>query len=297
MKSVRRLFFTACFFVGAAWVILGDDFSVSLPANSSVTMGDGSGTLVFTVTNESTSSNAVKYVEFDFSNSLYNADGSSSAPSGWRIATEMLDGGRIVFVTDSATTAITIGGSKVFQVVVRGVNGANIPSSSQDQADSLTDMVVSKGYISSFGEVTGPQTPTFDLVDSLPSWKRRSLSVSITASPSTVAGGGSVTVTASVTNRTTGAVSSIAPSTPVISATGTAGAGLSSGPTPTSASIGSGQTGNFSWTYTATPSGTIQFRVSAASGSSVTSSTQSSNTVVVGNLTASLSLSISIPPQ
>ena len=271
--------------------IVPDIFTVSLPANSMVTMGDGSGVLSFTVTNSANSSNSISYIGFQFDNSIYTPSDSSVAPSNWSIPSDLLTGGRIAFIT--STDPILPGGSRLFDVVVVGPGGANITSSASDRSDSLTGMDVSQGFNSIFGIILGPQTPLFTLGSSFPTWERKALASSLYLSPTTVGGGGTISLTQSVTNRSTGTLSNIVPGSPTISTTGTAGANNISGPTPPSvASLASGDTAVFDWTYSAVASGTVGFTNSATDGATSSTSVSSSSDIIeVGDFTASLSMS------
>ncbi len=118
-----------------------------------------------------------------------------------------------------------------------------------------------------------------------------SLTSSISATPIIVQPGDTITVTMTVTNTGTESLNNVAPSALTLSGTGTAT--LLSGPLPAppvSIAIGASQT--FTWTYTAGPKGTDNFRTvkftgnasgtGAVSGTLVSSTTNSSNDVIIG---------------
>ncbi len=85
-----------------------------------------------------------------------------------------------------------------------------------------------------------------------------SISATIAATPATVSVGQSITVTVTVTNTGTTAATGAAPAPLTVSGTGTADP--STGPDPASiATLGPGESGTFSWTYTATGAGTLAF--------------------------------------
>jgi len=114
------------------------------------------------------------------------------------------------------------------------------------------------------------------------------LTATISASPSPVAVGDTITVTMNVTASSPGSPSysatGVYPSSLTINSTGDGAVTYVSGPTPATRDIGDGQTRSFTWTYTATHTGTISFKGYATdpkTGGNTVSNTATSNTVTI----------------
>ena len=141
-----------------------------------------------------------------------------------------------------------------------------------------------------------PETPLLGVSNA-------TLSSSISASPSPVSSGDTVTVTMIVQNTSGTQANNVTPSSLTVNTTGTASATLLSGPSPASANIPAGGSQNFTWTYIANSGangGTISFMgyasgTDAGTGNPVFSPATTSNTVTV-QAPASLSSSISADP-
>jgi len=117
-----------------------------------------------------------------------------------------------------------------------------------------------------------------------------SLTSSISATPLIVQENETITVVMTVTNNGTETVNNVQPSTLTIGGTGTAT--LATGPPFTPVNIAAGGSATFTWTYTAGPIGTNNFRTvyftgnasgtGAVSGSPVSSASNTSNEVIIG---------------
>jgi len=114
---------------------------------------------------------------------------------------------------------------------------------------------------------------------------RGALRATLEAAPASVAVGGPVTLTLRVSNPGTAPVVSIVPDAPGISGTGQAA--LAAGPVPPAiASLAPGESGSFTWTYTAGAPGSLGFSAGATgtdglSGASVGASASLQNAVTV----------------
>ncbi|MGA3060664.1 MAG: hypothetical protein ABSD92_09880 [Candidatus Bathyarchaeia archaeon] len=114
-----------------------------------------------------------------------------------------------------------------------------------------------------------------------------SLTGSLSAT-TTVSMGGTITVTMTVTNGGTASAISVVPSSLTLSGTGSAT--VASGPTPTSATITGGSYKIFTWTYTASSVGSVQF-----SGSASGSDQYSGSSVLTGSLIPATTTVTAVP--
>ena len=183
----------------------------------------------------------------------------------------------ITFRASSCDYVLNPGDSLVFTVNVTA------PAAASNMPDTIT--------INAARNVgpNGCKNPTKSSATS-PSFTRYSLLTSIDATPSTVNVGSDITVTYTISNKTTGTVNNILPSIAKISDDG-ADCTLSS-PSPASLNLSANATGYITYHCTASASGTIKFRGYAYSGTSITSPTYDSNYVSIGNFTATMSLDI-----
>ena len=261
---------------GGSWAlplvaVAADLFTVTLPAGSTVTMGDSSAVLSFTITNDPSSSQSIETVQITFYDTVYSTSNATNPPSGWTASI-----GFAVVDFSTSTNQIPPGGSQTFDIVLVGTGSTNIPSAASDQTDTLKS-------ISTDNDLTGP----------LPTWQRKALSMILSASPSSLGNSETISISGMVTNRSSGTLNNIAPSALTVISSQTAAANYSSGPTPASAtSLSSGESAFFDWSYTASSAGTVQFQGSATDGASTsTSVTVSSDSVAIGDFTSSISLS------
>jgi len=271
------------------------------PGSSFVTMGDSSSTLTFTYTNN-TGSSITNGMEIEFETTNYEFLGGMSLDPCWVL--DEADGKKIKFQCNCATCMAT-GASSTFQVTAAWDNNVPFPSAATDQTDSLSQVEVkdSFDYIYNAANPCGRRQqgnqplscPSPGGCTTFASWPRKSLHVAITATPDSVGIGGSITVSMVVVNRSTSNGVVVRPclsaSSGIVS--------LSSGPTPATLTLNSGQSGIFTWTYTANSSGTVNFTGSAGNGActgnvaggTITSGLYTSNSVVIGSFTATLSVS------
>lgn len=360
MRIKKLLFVIAFIFVGL-FILTHDsfaavEFSLALPSGMSVTMGDPSATMPFNVLNSAVSTKNIRAIEFIANTALYNIGFATTAPSGWSI--KSISSTSVCFTNPSG--GIAPGGNLVFNIALTGVSSVSnptgaIPSSAQDvTTDALSGSTASSGSASC--------TPEFTLTNN-PTWTRKSLAISMTATPSSVGVGETITVTMYITNRSTSTQSGIAanPSPPsaylygLTNLTGTHNStvttitvasttdftssgtiridneditytgktattftGCTRGANGTTASfhpdqasifnktstsavsntgggtsltLSAGEASSITWTYRADSSATVHFTSSAQnSGGTVTSKSEYSNSVVIGNFTSSISI-------
>ena len=170
-------------------------------ARSVVTMGNTSETIVFRVTNTSSSSSTISAVQFAVNSSVYNIAASVAAPSGWAIQSTTAN--TVCFTT--STAGITKSGIEIFKIALTGPSGAGIASAS---ADVTTDSLLTAS-LAARDSTTSCSSGTVFTVTNSTSWNRRALAVSWFATPSSVAVGGTITLTALITNRSTATQSGI----------------------------------------------------------------------------------------
>lgn len=96
----------------------------------------------------------------------------------------------------SHNSGATIYQSLTFNISITGPNDGAIPAAASDVTDTLTNISVSA-------------EGGFSLSGGLPTWTRKSLAIFLTATPSSVGVGDSITVTMKVTNRSTATQSGI----------------------------------------------------------------------------------------
>ncbi len=198
----------------------------------------------------------------------------SGSANGWDV--QSISGTRITFRASSCSYKLDPGESIVFSINVIP------PAGSYDMNDSITNILIERNAGTS-GCLNYSRTRVAG-----PGYKRYSLYTSIDAIPKTVNVGGDITVTYTVTNKSNRTVNSIVPVIQKHSSDG-ADCNLSS-PSPTSLSLASNATGYFTYTCTATQSGTINFSGYTHYGTSINSPSTNSPTVSIGNFTAVMSV-------
>lgn len=221
-----KKFFLIVIFIFLSLIILStnsfaDTFSVSLPAGTAVTMGDSSATLPLTITNNGPGD--IRQISFLINTSVYNFSEGIVPPSGWCVKSWNPDelilaleqpGGSCA--SGSTSAKIAPNNSLTFNIIFTGPGGGNIPAAASDVTDNPwrgNGIVV---------DVQGG----FSLSGSLPTWTRKSLAITLSASPSSVGVGDSITVTMNVTNRSTATKSGIAGNPDPPSRTYTGGASV-----------------------------------------------------------------------
>jgi hypothetical protein len=254
----------------------GDEYSLTVPADTTVIMGDASATIPVTVHNSANSQRSISRVTLYFDQNIYHVSASTGAPTGWSIHATPTEPYAIDLRTSNTADEVSPGNSLTFDVTVTGVDGGFIPGAATDVIDALID-----------AWIKGPTGPPFNRTGGLPDWDRKGLKVSFFTDPNdSVAVNGAITVSMRVNNRSTADQDNIVPGGLTISGTGAVSP--ISGPTPSSLSLSAGGEDVFAWTYTASSSSTITFSGSAAN-SAVSSLTAISNELVIGDFSATMS--------
>ncbi|MEE8392524.1 MAG: hypothetical protein V3S14_17220, partial [Anaerolineae bacterium] len=256
------------------------NYTITLPADTYVTMGDQTTEIPLTIANSAGSAGSVDSVKIGVPPSVYWVSTATTAPDGWQVE-QIKNAGSgqawVHFEAITTTNAITPGGEITFDIIVVGNQFGVFPSSDQDEIDILDFVTVKE---------TETDT-TFTRSGSLPSWERKALAVNLSGSPSSVGVGNLVNVTMNVFNRSTITQTSVVPTTTVLSGSGDVT--LATGPTPVMLSIPPESDASFSWTYTATVSGDVAFD-NSASNDNASSTSDQSDTVLIGDFTAALDL-------
>jgi hypothetical protein len=253
-------------------------YTVTLPDDTFVVMGDHSAVLPFTIANDADSDADIDWVRIGVPSSVYWVSTATNAPNGWQVS-DIKNAGQgqvwVRFEAITTTAAITPGGQLTFDVIVVGNQFGVIPSAEEDKTDVPDSVTVRSGdtvFVRS-----GPE----------PSWQRKALAVSLLASPSSLGVDNLVSLTMNVFNRSTVTQTAVIPTTTVVSGSGSVTP--ASGPSPSELSIPPGQSDFITWTYTATTSGDVVFG-NSVSNDVASSVSAESNTVLIGDFTAALSL-------
>lgn len=352
--STRRLLIFALailsFLFSGGMSIAAETFSVTVPAGTEVTMQDPNAVIPFTVTNISGSTKDIRELTFRIDDTKYNFSSATVSPSGWCIKEVEVD--RVTFAltqgsgacsSGSSASQLSPGESAVFNIVL-----LPLAASADVSGDTLASVTVdTQGGFSRSG--------------ALPTWTRRSLEATLSATPESLGVGGVVTFTMQVTNYSTATQSNIAstpapptPSSAIVTLsegpyygstgldgnlaasatvvtvastsvftapgtirvdsedicytgkTATTFTGVTRGCNSTTAaahttgavvyaktqySLSPGSSGVIIWKYTADSTGTVYFSTRATnSGGTANSVLLNSNTVLIGNFTASLTV-------
>ena len=247
-------------------------FTLSLPAGSRVTI-DSPSRLVFEV-RSTDAAEGLSRITLRFPSGYRALAG--SPPPGWTAEPGPEAGGQSAEITfrtsDEAkcTGAIAPGRALVFGVEVVA------PASRSVSPDSL---VSAQGEQSCRGVALDPPAE-------LPSWDRVGIEVTLAAGPPILGVGGTVTVTMSVTSRSTVDLTDISA---LLSPTGTGGVRGVAGPTPGNLALAPGASGTITWTGHAVSPGMLTFSGQAVS-KNVTSPPVRSDTLRVADLDVSLSV-------
>ncbi len=184
------------------------NFTVTLPSGSAVTMGDPTGTLSFTVTNDAASSKPIKTLFFNIDTTLYDFDASTMAPTtcvnSWSVQPDRQACSLPGCISFTSGGGLPAGGSCTFDIVVTGAGDTAILSDIADRTDTILSVVASSNSGAS------QQTGEFTQSGALPTWQRKSLAVVLTASPASVGVGDAIVVTMMVTNRSSAVQGGIA---------------------------------------------------------------------------------------
>ena len=252
-------------------------FTVSLPANSAVTMGDGSGVLSFTITNVDENP-PIDTVRFYVPSGLYYVEWTSPA-QGWIFSNYGLSGANYWIEFTTSSNNINQGTSQVFNLTMEGPGWGNLVRDTVDRTDSLAQVRAWR---------TNNVEATFS--GALPAWQRKALKLQPVATPSLVGIGNTVTLEMLVENRATAAKNGITATPSPPTATGATFTNTG-GPTynPNPLNLAAGAQGTITYTYVPTSTGQGYFSASVRDtlGTS-TSKTENSNVVTIADFSATL---------
>lgn len=348
MRAVRLITLIALFVLAGVFPALADTFTLTVPANTDVVMGNPQSVIPVTVRNNGPSRD-IRSITFNIDPAKYSFSSATVPPSGWCV--NSVAPGSINFELvqpgGSCTNGSTANRIDPLESIVFNITVIPVASAS-DSNDTFSSVVVnSQGG--------------FTMSGAMPTWTRRSLDAALSAAPPSV-GTGTISVTMQVTNRSTASKTGLVsvpdppqPSSPIVTPTGgpfyatalltsglnssaatvnvtstadfpasgtisidseeicysgktaasftgatrgcngTAAASHSSGAIVYGMdpfSIAPGETKAVTWTYSADSGGSVYF-TGRASDSSSTAMSQAlvSNTILIGNFTASLVVS------
>ncbi len=249
-------------------------FTVSLPADSAVTIGSAS-RLLFRLTNTDPNEGLSRLVlRFP---SGYQVTGGST-PSGWTVEQSLTAGAgsaEVVFRTADevkCTGAVAPGSSLAFGVeVIAAASSAITPD----------NLVSAQAEQSCRGVALDPPA-------TLPSWNRLGIEAALAAGPPVLGLGGDVTVRMTVSNLSTVELADVSA---LLRPAGTGSVSGLAGPIPSTLTLAPGASGSMTWTARAASVGTLSFGGQAvAVPKNVTSPSVASDTLFVGDLDVSLSL-------
>ncbi len=215
-------------------------------------------------------SDIISQIQFTFPAGYLITGGSAT---GWDV--QSIASPDITFRSSNCTYSLDPGETVIYSINVIPPSGAsNITDSVQILASK------GKGYSGCVNySRTNGQTPTYT---------RHSFYTSIDASPTAVNIGGSITVIYTVTNKTSASVSNILP---VIQKNTSDGGNCTlSSPSPANLTLAANSTGYFTYSCTATQSGTLGFSGYTYSGTTRTSPSVTSQYVSIGNFTSVISV-------
>ena len=346
MRVLRLIALLAIFLQAGLASALADTFSLAVPAGTEVVMADPQAVIPVTVTNNGPSRD-IRSITFNIDTAKYSFSASTVPPVGWCV---------------KAVSA----GSINFELLQPGGSCSN--GSTSSRIDPLESVVFNIGVVPAasasdstdgFSSVTVSSQSGFTMSGAAPSWTRRSLEASLTASPASVGTGDIISVTMQITNRSTSSKTALSsspdppsPSSPIVSAIGGpfyASTLLTSGLNATASTVNAASTAGFPssgsimigseevcysgttattftgatrgcgsttaaahssgssvygidpfslapretraviWTYNADSTGEVYFTARASTGAAA-SALASSNSVFIGDFTASLSL-------
>lgn len=227
-----------------------NDWSITRTAGAAV-MEEAS-SLFFTVTNAASSKVPIDEFTLQIPTGPYDVEG-ASAPVGWRVATVDRINRRASFraaTPCTATSGLRPGQSNVFEVRVIGRAYAQdvLTHSIQLSGTRVVDRCNTGGKY---------RNPTGDS-----RWTLHGLSSALTVSPRALDVGGEVTVTLTITNRSTQTQTALTPAVPTV--TGGAAFALIGGPAPAQVNnLGVDGSASFAWLFRATSGGVSAFTASA----------------------------------
>jgi hypothetical protein len=268
--------------------------AVGMP--SDVIMQTPSTTAPIQITNSNTGGDTaqVNSVQFNLLAGYTWNIGAIVPPSGWTVSQS---GNNLIFTT--TTNAIPLNQSLIFNLVL-----GTIPQSNQD--------VLNEAWLTKvIGNYDAGPPPANNNSPGI-AWNRRSLLMTLVASPTSVSASvpnNTIILTMTVTNRSSATQSGIVsnPNPPTMTTTASGFTiTRTAGPTPATLSLPTNQFNTITWTYTvtlapgktcpqATP-GTVTFTAQATNGAATSGAAITSNPVSVGCFIASLSVSSCAAP-
>ena len=264
--------------------------------DSRVIMGEGSGTVTFRLTNTGSPNEAnLTEIRIDFyvpgaagcfgASAPYDTGAGTVGPPGWTADVVSGRGGQVTFTAATDSDGVPPGGFLDFEVVVTGFPNAEVPiqSDASDMEDYLCAVKVTNAANKNVNRQDPPGPPV---------WPRLGLKAEMFfATPQVLGVGGLISLDFIVTNRSTAPQSLVVPGTMSFppGPGNTGGADPVSGPDPATVSLDPVEAGTFSYVYEAASAGTVTFANHAANGM-VSSQEATSNTVTIGDFSASLSV-------
>ncbi|MFV2081681.1 MAG: hypothetical protein ACC669_07435, partial [bacterium] len=187
-------------------------YTFTLPAGSGIVMGDGTGTLSYTLTNTTSSgSETIDQIKIKFDPQIYFVSLATQAPAGWEVRDIRNGPGRAVIRYKAITGGIAPGQSLNFDIVLAGTDYGLIPADTNDLTDALVEAKI---------ESRQGQRGTYSGNPS--TWTRYSLATVLSATPTSVGVGDNFTLLMAVSNRSTVTQTSIQTRTLTLSGTGNA---------------------------------------------------------------------------
>lgn len=257
--------------------LAGEAYTITLPAQTFVVMGDQNAVLPFTLGNDAGSPKKIDTVQMGVPESDYWISTATSAPDGWSAEIKNAGAGQawVRFQALSPADAIAPGASLVFNVIVTGNKFDVFTARDRDWTDALEFVTVE-------GEGT-----LFTRSGPLPGWQRKALAARLTASPSSLGTGKPVIVAMDVSNRSSVEQAGVIPTATLIGGSG--GVTLATGPVPPALTIPFQGTASFTWTFTSTAAGDVVWSQAASNGMASSAQVQS-NPIFIGDFTAGLDL-------
>jgi hypothetical protein len=199
IQKFKSLLFSATAVLAVLWAApsLADTFSVSLPASTEVVMQNPDTVLPFTVVNNGPTRD-IRGITFTIDTAKYAFSSATTAPDGWCVSS--VSSGSISFALKFALG------------LCLSVNNGSEIGPSESVTFNITLLPAAKAADVTGESLTGVNVTSqggFALSGSLPTWTLRSLEATLEATPSSVGAGDEITLTMQVTNRSSGAQTSI----------------------------------------------------------------------------------------
>ncbi len=286
--TLRALILLAALMLAPSVALAAAGWTSTYSSGAAV-MGEVS-SISFRVNNTSTAAEALTQVNLQLNQSNYDIDG-GLAPAGWQVSTIDKLNRRVVFSASGSTCprGIPAGSFAIFTLRVIG-KPANADQNSEVFITTGNGNKTSASYACAAG------SPSVTLSTS-PIWKRIGVGASIAVSPRSSPAASVVTVTLTVTNRSTGSATLLPFADPTITDVLTdmpalpGALTLLTSPNPASLALTQDGTGVFAWTYRTNNQGVFRFSNSArTSTNSLTSPTVSTVDLAVGQFPGTVSI-------